>query len=250
MLVLIDVFSRYVYIEPLENKLADTVLETFKKLVNKVMSNQTTNKVLKTKTKKYSIHQIISDNEGSFQSNIMDKYLEDNNIFLTMNAYKDHRVLGIIDNFARKLKTILTKTFLLDNSTRWVDIIDNIVNIYNNTPHSALDNLTPQQATQPENFDKIVQLNLSKMENNKRTSDIEVGDSVRKYILFRKEISKPSMTPQWSQKIYKVIKVQGETITLNDNTKHKRYNLLKIPSDTPESEPNIIIKHIIKRKNK
>ena len=58
------------------------------------------------------------------------------------------------------------------------------------------------------------------------------------------------MTPQWSQKIYKVMKVQGQTITLNDNTKHKRYNLLKIPSDTPESEPNIIIQPFIKRKTK
>ncbi len=71
MLVLIDVFSRFVYIEPLENKTAETVLETFKKLVNKVMSKQSTDKVLKEKTK-YTSHQNITDNEGSFQSNIME----------------------------------------------------------------------------------------------------------------------------------------------------------------------------------
>ena len=112
MLVLIDVFSRFAYIEPLENKTAEVVLDTFKKLVNKVMSKQTPSKVLKEKTKSYSIHQILSDNEGSFQSNIMDKYLEDNNIILAMSAYKDHRVLGIIDNFARFLKTVLSKTFI------------------------------------------------------------------------------------------------------------------------------------------
>lgn len=243
MLVLIDVFSRAVYIEPLENKLAETVLETFEKLIHKVKSKQLPNKVLKEKTKNYVIHQIISDNEGSFQSNIMEKYLDDNNILLTMNAHKDHRVLGIIDVFARNLKIILTKTFLFNKSTRWVDIIDNIVNIYNNTPHTALDGLTPNQAMMPENFNKVVKLNINKMEDNKRTTSLSIGDKVRKYMLFRKEISKASMNPQWSDKIFRVVQVDGQTITLDDNTKHKRYNLLKVPDDTPETEPNIISKN-------
>ena len=48
----------------------------------------------------------------------------------------------------------------------------------------------------------------------------------------RKELSKPSMEPNWSETIYKVIKVQGQTILLNDGTKYKRYNLLKNPDDT------------------
>ena len=114
ILVLIDVFSRMVYVEPLQSKLAEPVLEAFKKLVNKVMSKQSSDKVLKEKTKRHSIHEIITDNEGSFQSNIMDKYLEDNNIMITMNAMHDHHVLGVIDNFAKYLKTVLTKTFLVN----------------------------------------------------------------------------------------------------------------------------------------
>jgi hypothetical protein len=57
------------------------VLDTFKKLVDKVMTEQKPNKILKEKTKSYSIHQILSDNEGSFQSNIFEKYLDDNKIY-------------------------------------------------------------------------------------------------------------------------------------------------------------------------
>ena len=37
MLVLIDVFSRYSYAEPLQDKSQGVVLDTFKKLVDKVM---------------------------------------------------------------------------------------------------------------------------------------------------------------------------------------------------------------------
>ena len=35
------------------------------------------------------------------------------------------------------------------------------------------------------------------------------------------------MEPNWRETIYKVVKVQGQTIMLDDGTKHKRYNLLK-----------------------
>ena len=52
---------------------------------------------------------------------------------------------------------------------------------------------------------------------------------MRKYILLRKELSKPSMGPNWSETIYTVVKTQGQTITLDDGTKLKRYNLFKIP---------------------
>ena len=196
------------------------------------MAKQAPNKVLKGKTKSHSIHQILSDNEGSFQSNIFDKYLEDNNMILTMNAKQDHRVLGIIDNFAKRIKTILSKTFLVNKNKRWIDKIDNVVNIYNNTPHLAIDGLTPSQALKPAHFDKVVKLNIIKKEQTKRTTDLQVGDKVRKYVLMRKELSKPSMEPNWSETIYKVIKVQGQTILLDDGTKYKRYNLLKVPDDT------------------
>ena len=165
ILVLIDVFSRYCYVEPLQDKSQTIVLETFKQIVDKVMAKQAPNKVLKGKTKSHSIHQILSDNEGSFQSNIFDKYLEDNNMILTMNAKQDHRVLGIIDNFAKRIKTILSKTFLVNKNKRWIDKIENVVNIYNDTPHISLDGLTPSQTLKPEHFDKVVKLNIIKRTN-------------------------------------------------------------------------------------
>ena len=78
----------------------------------------------------------------------------------------------------------------------------------------------------------IVRLRKSiykKKEQTKRTSDLEIGNRVRKYVLLRNDINKPSMEPNWSETTYKVNKVQGQTITLDDGTKFKRYNLLKVP---------------------
>ena len=66
-------------------------------------------------------------------------------------------------------------------------------------------------------------------EQTKRTTDLQIGDQVRKYMLFGKEIRKPSMEANWSETIYEVVKVQGQTVLLNDGTKYRRYHLLKIP---------------------
>ena len=96
----------------------------------------------------------------------------------------------------------------------------------------SLDGLTPKQALKPENFNKIVRINMRKKEETKRSSDLKIGDKVRKYVLLRKELSKRSMEPNWSETIYTVVKVQGQTISLDDGTKFKRYNLFKIPNDT------------------
>ena len=196
------------------------------------MDKQKPLKVMKEKTKSFAIHQIISDNEGSFHSNIFQDFLINKNIILTMNASNDHHVLGIIDNFALRLKSILKKHFLLSSSTNWINIIDNIIKIYNNTPHSALNGLTPEQAMLPENYITIQQINMNKMEQNRRITDLDINDKVRKYSLFKKSISKPSVTPAWSDEVFYVIKVQGSTIFLNDGSKNKRYNLLRVPDDT------------------
>ena len=70
------------------------------------------------------------------------------------------------------------------------------------------------------------------MEDNKRITDLEINDKVRKYSLFKKSISKPSITPAWSDDVFYVLKVDGSTVYLNDGSKNKRYNLLRVPDDT------------------
>jgi hypothetical protein len=47
---------------------------------------------------------------------------------------------------------VLSKDFLENKDTEWVSILSKIIEQYNNTPHTALDNITPNQAiSDPEN---------------------------------------------------------------------------------------------------
>jgi hypothetical protein len=53
--------------------------------------------------------------------------------------------LEVIDIFAKNLKRVLSKEFLENKDTEWVSILPKIIEQYN-TPHTALDNITPNQA--------------------------------------------------------------------------------------------------------
>ena len=133
-----------------------------------------------------------------------------------------------------------------------MNVLDNIIKIYNDTPHSALNGLSPEEAMKPENYSAIQQINMNKMENNKRITDLKIDDKVRKYSLFKKSISKPSITPAFSDEVYYVIKVDGSTVYLNDGSKNKRYNLLKVPDDTEitNNKTKNVITQLLKPKRK
>ena len=55
---------------------------------------------------------------------LFSKSLELKEIAINYNALHDHHVLGIIDNFAKRLKVILTTTCLKGGVTKWVDITE------------------------------------------------------------------------------------------------------------------------------
>ena len=94
------------------------------------------------------------------------------------------------------------------------------------------------QAAMEKNNDFIYSLNLIKSKENKTISDLSIGDNVRIKIsgIFTK-----GTEPRWSDEIYKVKKVQGTTITIDDDRKFKRTNLLKV-AEVENNEKNNIIK--------
>jgi hypothetical protein len=79
--------------------------------------------------------------------------LVENNIHHDPNAVGDHNSLGIIDNYAKRIKRILTAYFLQTKKKNWIDVIQKIVATYNVSPHSSLGGFTPAEAMK--NNDKL-----------------------------------------------------------------------------------------------
>ena len=73
----------------------------------------------------------------------VEHYLKKNNNMPIMNNVGDHNVLGIIDAVSKTLKNIIYKHFTSNNNTKWIDILDKIVDMYNKTPHTSLERRSP-----------------------------------------------------------------------------------------------------------
>ena len=104
------------------------------------------------------------------------KVLSSNSAVLEPVKLNDHQALGVIDVFAKNLKRILSKEFLEQKNTKWTDILPEIIERYNNTPHSSLDDITPNQAiSDPKKRQHIMHLNMLKALENGFVTDLKPG---------------------------------------------------------------------------
>ena len=109
--------------------------------------------------------------------------------------------------------------------------LQQVVNTYNDSPHSSLGGLTPNEAQHEKYHDMLFELNIEKQTHNRTVSDLQPGDMVR---ILDTHIFKKGTEPKFSEETYKVVKAQGGTITIDENgheVKYKRDKLLKVPSD-------------------
>ena len=187
----------------------------------------------------------MSDNDSTFINDKFQQILYNNDIIHQPNLLNDHHALGLVDNFARNLKKTLTRIFLQTNSTNWVDYLEEVINNHNDIPHVALDNIKPNDAFLEKNHRKIYDINYEKSLYNNAKSSIEVNDKVRVKLTggFRK-----GTEARYSDDVYTVKKVRGNTVTLNNDTVYKRSSLLIVPKTTKTDEKNVILK--VNKQNK
>ena len=192
---------------------------------------------------------IMSDNDKAFLSKEFTQVLKSNDdIILDTNVKDDHKALGIIDRFARTLKTIISNHFLFNNTKVWINNINQIITVYNNTPHKTLEYLTPNDASLDENHDQIFNINFLKSRKNKSTTDLQPDDTVRIRI---GNIFKKGTEPSFSDEIYDVINTDNNKILLSNGKKYKRSSLLKIivpaeKTDVIHEQPRLSKTNIIK----
>jgi len=168
---LIDVFTRYVDCIMMKTK---SIEDTTKALEIILDFN------------KINPFSLISDSDSSFLGDKFQKLLKSRKIELDPVIVNDHRALGIVDRFARTLKTRFTKLFLAKKNTNWVDYLADIIHSYNNTPNRGILKFTPQEViSDPIAHEAVLQLNFQKNEYNLKldnTKEIVAGDYVRLFI--------------------------------------------------------------------
>jgi hypothetical protein len=193
---------------------------------------------------------IMSDSDSAFKGDNRNeeqnfqKILSDNNAVLEPVKLNDHHALGVIDNFAKNLKRVLSKEFLENKKARWIDILPKIIEQYNNTPHTSLDNITPNQAiTDPKKREHVMHLNILKAHDNGFVTDLKPGDKVR---IDDTSMFKKGTESRWSDEVHVVKEASGKTVTLTDGTTHRRNKILMVPHNTVIVPTAQLEKNVIK----
>ena len=210
ILVIIDIFSRYLWAYKLQSKSIDDVYPEFIKAMKNFRKHYPRNQISMT-----------LDNGTEFQGKIL-KYMRDKN-FTLFYANPDKGTKSrtqVVERSIRTLRERLTRQMIFDNTTTWLGSLDKVVRQYNTTVHSYI-GITPYESfvlkkprKTPTNTEhrKVVKKTL-----------FNIGDRVR-ILEKRKLFDKGSEANNYTSTIYEVVKREGDRYTIK-NPKHG--NVLK-----------------------
>ena len=189
LLCAIDLYSKYAFVIPLKDKKGISIVNAFNKIIKQ--SNRKPNK-------------IWVDQRGEFYDNAFKKWLSDNDITMYSNEGKS----VIAETFIRTLKNKLYTHMTATGKNVYYDVLDDIVNKYNNTKHSTI----KMKPIDVGDNNKRVYVD----EHNEKGSRFKVGDRVR--ISKFKNIFAKGYTPNWSKEIFIVDKI-NDTVPYTYNLK-------------------------------
>ena len=187
ILCIIDIFSKYVWCVPLKTKDGVTVLNAIKNVI---------------KTSGRSPDKFWSDRGSEFYNKNFQAWLKSNN--KTIYSTYDSKSV-VVESFIRTLKNRLAKVFTRTSSRNWVDILQKVLDKYNNHVHSTIE-MTPTEASDPENEVQVyIKLTHNPNPKKKHKPKFEVGDNVR--ISRIKDTFEKGHEHNFSYEVFKVEKV-------------------------------------------
>ena len=183
-------YSKYAFVVPLKDKNVISIVNAFDEIIKQ--SNRKPNK-------------IWVDQGSKFYNNNFKKWLSDNNIIMYSICNEGKSVVA--ERFIRTLKNKLYKHMAATGKNIYYNVLDNVVNKYNNTKHSTI-KMKPIDVGD----NKRVYID----EHNEKDSRFKVGDRVR--ICKFKNIFAKGYTPNWSREIFIVNKI-NDTVPYTYNIK-------------------------------
>lgn len=125
LLVVIDVLSKYAWVEPLRDKSADTVAKAFSRILSKKNSNGRAPVFLQ------------SDRGKEFVGSAFQMFLKKRNIQFRAARNPDIKA-AVVERFNRTLKERMWRYFTYSRNKRYIDVLQKIVSSYNHARHSSI----------------------------------------------------------------------------------------------------------------
>lgn len=197
LLLIINLFSRRVWMYPLKNKSAVATRNALQIWINSLGGGQ---------------FQIFATDSGTEFRNVhVRNLLRQHNIAQQFKSGTSKA--SFAERANKSLQVLLYKYLTNSQSFRYIDKLAAIVNTYNNRPHRSLDNVTPHEADKPRS-ERWISGVLRRLHEERRAKALKrpkfkVGDTVRIKILAKK-ISGDSRAyvPQFKGEYFTVVGVK------------------------------------------
>ena len=169
-LTVIDLYTKYAWIRKLKNKTGLEVRKAFEDIM---------------KTSGRTPKKLWVDQGSEFYNKNFKAMLAENNNIEMYSTYNEGKAV-IIENFNRIFKTKLFKQFTINGNQKWINIIQEVVDKYNNK-HNSLLGISPKEASEnPEKIREIImqnnysnELKSFDLKPKKKPKKFKVDDRVR-----------------------------------------------------------------------
>ena len=173
-LILININTRYAYAIPTERKTKEAINEILTEFINS-----------------HSINSIVCDDESAFTSKLVINTLTTHNVSIRIITEQRHSALSIVDRFIRTLRDMNTPTVKTQHQSshhKYRDFsikrMNKLLNIYNNTIHSATNHTPAQMEQNPQLETEYITEKLYQLERRRKQKDFELKpDTYVRYIL-------------------------------------------------------------------
>ena len=189
LLTCIDIFSKFAWVIPLKDKKGITTKSALEKIFNK-------------RKPKF----LWTDNGKEFYNKQVQDLLNENNIKLYSTNNSEIKS-AVIERFNRTFKNMMYKKFTENNNTIFYNILDELVNNYNNKYHSTI-KMTPIEGSKKINEKKIK--NIYNYEKTKKLGKFKIGDRVR--IPLEKNIFEKGYDTNWTEEIFEIYDIKYSNV--------------------------------------
>jgi hypothetical protein len=187
LLTVIDVLSRFAFVEPIKKKTGKCVADAFRKIVS---------------SSKRQPNYLQTDQGLEFFNSNLNQFLSKHNIY----HFHNHSPLkaAMIERFNRTLMNKLYKYFTFTGDYKFLNNLQDFVSSYNQTIHSTI-KIAPADVNKYNQLDVWLQSYKDVIQSTSRNPVFKVGDFVR--LRIPKSTFWKGYRPQFSQNLYSVSEV-------------------------------------------
>ena len=200
LLIIIDVFSRKIWVTPLKRKTASETSEALRGWITSLGEDFTTGR------------RFLTDSGKEFLNRDVENLMHTNNI--SMYQAKNIHKAAIVERVNKTLQVLIYKYLTYKGETKYIDVLSDLVRGYNQRKHRAFHyRFSPNEADDKANEIQIRSIHVNtagkKLMKKKTTNTFKVGDYVRiKTFATAPSSSRRAYVQQFHGEIFEVTRVK------------------------------------------